>query len=42
MGNGVLFAKNFPVDDIFQDEEKYVANIFHAAQYLNDILNNKR
>lgn len=37
--SGILFAKNFQVDDT--DEHEYHMSIFQACQYLNDMVNNK-
>ena len=37
--SGILFAKNFQVDD--SDEHEYHMSIFQACQYLNDMVNNK-
>lgn len=37
--SGILFAKNFQVDD--KDEHEYHMSIFQACQYLNDMVNNK-
>ena len=37
--NGIVLAKNFPVNDLH--EEIYSSDIIQAAQYLNDMINNK-
>lgn len=37
--SGILFAKNFQVDDT--DEHEYHMSVFQACQYLNDMVNNK-
>lgn len=36
---GISVAKNFPVDDLI--ESVYSDTVFQAAQYLNDMVNNK-
>jgi len=37
--NGIVVAKNVPVND--SSEDTYCQDIFQAAQYLNDMINNK-